>query len=95
MIETRSNKKIILLGISVISFLLFYTIFSDRGILKVRELTVERDSIKSMAGKLEVENVRMETGINELNDDLKVIEKAARSELDLVRKDEILYKFSD
>ncbi len=85
----------IALGISVISFLLFYTIFSDRGILKVRELTLERESIKSIAVKLETENIRMETSINGLNDDLKVIEKAARNELDLVRKDEILYKFSD
>ncbi len=95
MIDSSSNKIMPALGIFVISLMVIYTIFSERGLLKVRELTLDRDSIKSMSTRLEAENTKLEGHISALDKDIKVIEKAARSELDLVRKDEILYKFAD
>lgn len=95
MIDSSSNKKKLLFGMFVVSFMLLYTVLNERGLLKVRELIAERESIKSMSIRLEAENSKLESQIYALSKDIKVIEKAARNELDLVRKDEILYKFAD
>ncbi len=87
------KDKVIWGGTAVILLLLFYTLFSERGLLKAKELANERDAIIVATKALEEDNRRLAIKTKALREDMTVIEKAARNELDLVREDEILYKF--
>lgn len=93
--KTQGNNKLFLGGLSIILFLLFYTFFSERGLLKSRQLTGERDAIITQAKTLAVENRHLTEVNKALKTDLKTIERAARSTLDLVKENEILYKFAE
>ena len=73
---------------------LAYTFFSERGLLKSRGLSMERDAIVLKANSTETENRILSAEIESLRSDMKTIEKTARTELDMVREDEILYKFN-
>ena len=88
-----AKDRILWGGAAVIVLLLFYTLFSDRGLLKARELANERDAIIVATKALEEDNRRLTAKTTALKQDMRAIEKAARNELDLVREDEILYKF--
>lgn len=91
----KDERKIVFLGVGIICLLFFYTIFSARGIMKGHQLTTQRDTIVSKNVILAAQNEKLSTDVNMLNSNLKTIEKAARNQLDLVRKNEILYKFID
>ncbi len=89
------NHKFFLAGLSIILVLFYYAVFSERGLLKVRELSMERDRIRMQAETVAAENRRLKEEAEALRHDIRAIEKAARSQLDLVREDEILYKFTE
>ena len=91
----EENKKTIFVGVAIISLFFFFTIFGDRGLTKVRLLTLERDALKEKADAIEEENRILTREIALLKNDIRTIERAARGQLDLVREDEILYKFAD
>ena len=82
-----------LLYLLTLSILLLYTFFSERGLIRVHQLTLERDYIKSKSNTIESQNEKLLLKSTELKYDFKQMEKTARAELDLVRDDEILYKF--
>lgn len=95
MIRTIGGNKLFWGGASIVFLLLFYAVFSERGLLKVRRLSLERDTIKMRSSVIAEENRKLAKEAEALKHDIKAIERAARSQLDLVRKDEILYKFAD
>lgn len=84
-----------MLGLAIISFLLFYTVFSERGLMKGRQLAMQRDALIAKSNFIKDENRQLSEELARLTSDIKTIEKAARSQLDLVKEDEILYKFTD
>jgi len=91
----KDQRNIILLGLAIISFILFYTVFSESGLLKGRQLAMQRDALIAKSNLIKDENRLLSEKLNRLTSDMKTIEKAARSQLDLVKEDEILYKFTD
>ena len=88
------ENKMTLVYILTFMVLLLYTFFSERGLLRVSQLTTERDQIKLKSQLIEKENEKLRLKTLSLKKDPSEMEKTARAELDLVRKDEILYKFS-
>ncbi len=95
MSEQENKRRILMGGSVVILIILGITFFSERGLLKARKLTLERDLIVTQARLLENENKKLAKTAQLLRTDMQTIERAARSELNLVREDEILYKFID
>ena len=91
--ESTNNKKLVLGGVLLILVLLTYTIFGDRGLLRVMELSAEKELITAQSNLIAEENRALALNNNALKNDMETIEKTARKELDLVRKDEIIYKF--
>jgi len=49
---SSDNRKIVFGGVSIIVFLLAFTLFSERGLLKARDLAQERDTIIARMGLL-------------------------------------------
>lgn len=91
----KDQRNVIVVGLVIIALLLFYTVFSERGVLKGRQLALQRDALIAKSKIIEAENAQLAEELKRLNKDLKTIEKVARSQLDLVKEDEILYKFTD
>lgn len=92
---SKDQRNIIVIGLVIIALLLFYTVFSERGVLKGRQLALQRDALIAKSKLIEAENKELAEDLKKLNSDLKTIERVARRQLDLVKENEILYKFTD
>lgn len=68
-------------------------IFGDNGVLALRRLRGEVDTLVREVRTLEVENERLSRQILELQEDPAVIERIAREELGLVRPGEKVLRF--
>jgi len=93
-VKNKAPNEVVWGGILIIALILAYTFFSERGLVKSRLLSAERDDIILKANSIEAENRILSAEIKSLQGDMKAIEKSARTELDLVREGEILYKFN-
>jgi cell division protein FtsB len=76
-----------LLGLAVMS------VFGDNGVLALRRLRGEVDTLVRDVRTLEAENERLSRAISELQEDPAVIERIAREELGLVRPGERVLRF--
>lgn len=86
-------NKTVGLGILLAALFLAFTVFSDRGLLRVSRLSAERDAIAEAARLMEIQNKSLAGERTALKNDLDTIERAARENLDMTRSDEIIYKF--
>jgi cell division protein FtsB len=68
-------------------------IFGDNGLLALRRLRGEVDTLVRDVRALEAENERLSRAIAELQEDPAVIERIAREELGLVRPGERVLRF--
>jgi cell division protein FtsB len=68
-------------------------IFGDNGVLALRRLRGEVDTLVREVRTLEAENERLSRAIGELQEDPAVIERIAREELGLVRPGERVLRF--
>ncbi|MDH3976396.1 MAG: septum formation initiator family protein [Deltaproteobacteria bacterium] len=92
--KSLPENKFTWLYVFTFVLLLLYTFFSERGLIRVHQLATERDNIIMRSQIVEGENKKLLSKALLLKNDFKEMEKTARAELDLVREDEILYKFS-
>jgi cell division protein FtsB len=81
----------IVLGALVI--LVLIAVFGDNGVLALRRLRGEMDTLVREVRALEAENERLSRAIVELQEDPAVIERIAREELGLVRPGERVLRF--
>ena len=89
----KLKEKIQFLLLAFFIFLIAYwTIFGDNGILKLRKIEQESEKVKAASEKIKAENERLKKEIKLLQEDRKYVEKVAREELGMTRKDEIIYK---
>jgi cell division protein FtsB len=70
----------------------YWTIFGDNGILKLKKIEQETEKVKAASEKIKLENERLKKEIKLLQEDKKYVEKVAREELGMTRKDEIIFK---
>ena len=68
-------------------------VFGDNGVLALRRLRAEVDTLVRAVRTLEAENERLSRAISELQEDPAVIERIAREELGLVRPGERVLRF--
>jgi cell division protein FtsB len=68
-------------------------VFGDNGVLALRQLRGEVDTLVREVRALEAENERLSRQITALQDDPAVIERIAREELGLVRPGERVLRF--
>jgi len=93
-VKLRMNKRIYLIPAGCIVFILFFTVFGDKGLLRIHELRLDRARIETRIGNIRNENEQLKREIVALKSDRRYLERIARKELGLVRNNEIIYQFS-
>jgi len=90
--EKKRRYKYLIVLFFMILLIAYYTIFGERGILKMRKLGRNLENIRASTQRLKEENEGLKREIRLLQEDDDYVEKIAREELGLARKDEIIYK---
>ena len=80
----------LLLGVYLLAI-----IFGDHGLTGMKAMREELKQIRQENARLEKENMDLYRTINRLKNDPAYIEQVAREELNMVRPDEIVFRFDD
>ena len=88
------RKRMYLIPAGGILFILFFTIFGERGLLRIHRLMLEKQEIQKRMDDLMVENDKLKREIEALKTDRRFLESIARKDFGLVRPKEIIYQFS-
>lgn len=89
-----SRKQGILVSASVflIVSLMFFIMFSERGLADLNQMKKERDRLSSQNRQIIQENIGLGVEIDRLNNDPSYIESVARREFGMIGQDEIVVK---
>ncbi len=87
------SKRMYLIPAGVILFILYFTVFGERGLLRIYHLTKEKEDIQKRAEVLKSENEQLKREIEALKTDRRYLESLARKDFGLVRKNEVIYQF--
>jgi cell division protein FtsB len=87
------NRKIVITILLLISVMIFFAFFGNKGLLQVYRLKKELKEIERGNMELQRENKRLRAEIENLRTNKKYIEELARRELGLVKKGELVYQF--
>ncbi len=87
------SRRTWLIPIACIFFILVFTIFGERGLLRIYELNQEQKQIDKRIAEIQHENQKIRITIDALRKDPQKIEMIARQELGLVKPNEIIYQF--
>ena len=87
------QKRFFLLPAAVIVFILFFTVFGDRGLLRINHLHRDRDEMQTRLLELKSENEKLKREVTALQSDRRYLESIARRDFGLVRSNEVIYQF--
>jgi len=87
------RSRLYLIPAAVILFLLFFTVFGERGLLRIYELNREKQEIARRSEALSLENENLKREIEALKSDRRYLESIARKDFGLVRPNETVYQF--
>ncbi|NVN98998.1 MAG: septum formation initiator family protein [Geobacteraceae bacterium] len=87
------QRKMYIIPIIGISFILFFTIFGERGLLRIYHLNREKQDVQSRLDLLKGENQKLVREVDALKNDRRYLESIARRDFGMVRKNEIIYQF--
>jgi len=76
-----------------ITFILFFTVFGDKGLLRIYELRHDKSRIDTRLTDAKVENEKLKLEIVALKTDRRYLESIARKDFGLVRSNEVIYQF--
>jgi cell division protein FtsB len=76
-----------------ITFILFFTVFGDKGLLRIYELKQDKNKIDTRLIETRDENEQLKREIQALKGDRRYLESIARKDFGLVRSNEIIYQF--
>lgn len=81
--------------LALVALILGFALFGDRGILHMLQLSNQRAELAAKIGVLEGQNEQLRVEISALKSDRGYIERIARTELGMVRDDELVFQFQD
>jgi len=88
------QKRLFLTPAAIIVFILYFTVFGDRGLLRINHLYRDRDEMQRQCQELKGENEKLKREIAALQSDRRYLESIARRDFGLVRGNEVIYQFS-
>lgn len=88
------TRRTWLIPAACLLFILFFTVFGERGLLRIYEMKREKESIDRSISELNTENQKLRLSIEALRNDPHHLERIARKELGLVRPNEVVYQFA-
>jgi cell division protein FtsB len=87
------KKRIYIISSVFILLFLSFTIFGERGLLRIYHLSQEKEDIQQRIVLVKAENDQLKREIEALKSDKRYIETIARKDFGLVRKNEVIYQF--
>ncbi len=87
------NRRMYLIPAGGLAFILFFTVFGERGLLRINDLKRERSLIEEKSAELRAGNEKLRQEIALLHSDRRHLERIARNDLGLVKPNEIIYQF--
>ncbi len=87
------RKRMYFIPAGFILFILFFTVFGERGLLRIFHLSKDRQELQKKVEMLRSENDRMKLEVEALKGDRRYLEGVARKDFGLVRPNEVIYKF--
>lgn len=87
------RKRFLLAPAAIIVFILFFTVFGERGLLRINHLHRDRDEMQKRLLDLRGENEKLKREITALQTDRRYLESIARRDFGLVRANEVIYQF--
>jgi cell division protein FtsB len=88
------DRRFYLIPAGAILFILFFTVFGERGLLRIYHLNRELTEVNQKIAGLKEENDKLRREVEALRSDRRYLESLARRDFGLVRKNEIIYQFS-
>jgi len=76
-----------------LAFILFFTVFGDKGLLRIFELQQDKTKIETHLAEYRTENEKLKYEIVALKSDRRYLESIARKDFGLVRSNEVIYQF--
>lgn len=76
-----------------VTFILYFTVFGDRGLLRIYHLSKEKQEVQRRLETLKGENLKLVREVDALKNDRRYLESIARRDFGMVRKNEVIYQF--
>ncbi|HIJ82257.1 MAG TPA: septum formation initiator family protein [Desulfuromonadales bacterium] len=89
----RFPKKMYLIPAGCLVFILFFTVFGDKGLLRIVELRQDKNKIDARLAENHSDNEKLKREIVALKSDRRYLESIARKDFGLVRSNEVIYQF--
>ncbi|HBG07364.1 MAG: septum formation initiator [Geobacteraceae bacterium GWC2_58_44] len=87
------QKRLFLTPAAIIVFIMYFTVFGDRGLLRINHLHRDLDEMQARFLELKGENDKLKREIAALQSDRRYLESIARRDFGLVRSNEVIYQF--
>ncbi len=87
------QKKMYFIPAGCLAFVLFFTFFGDKGLLRIFELKQDKNKIDARLADSKTDNEKMKREIVALKSDRRYLESIARKDFGLVRSNEVIYQF--
>ena len=87
------RKRMYLIPAGAILFIMFFTVFGERGLLSIYHMNQEKHESQKRLEELKVENEKLKREIEALKTDRRYLESIARKDFGLVRQNETIYQF--
>lgn len=87
------RKRLYFIPAACITFILYFTVFGERGLLRIYHLNREKKEIQQRVDTIRTDNLRLVREIDALKNDRRYLESIARRDFGLVRQNEIIYQF--
>ncbi len=81
--------------LALVALILGFAFLGDRGILHMVKLNSQKDTLSAKVAEIETQNQQLRVEIASLRGDRRYIERVARTELGMVRDDELVFQFAD
>ena len=87
------QKKMYLIPAGCLAFILFFTVFGDKGLLRIFELKQDKNKMEARLADSRSDNEKLKLEIIALKSDRRYLESIARKDFGLVRSNEVIYQF--
>lgn len=93
MLNLPLQKKMYVIPAGCLAFILFFTVFGDRGLLRIFELKQDKKKIEERLAENRADNEKLKREIVALKSDRRYLESISRKDFGLVRSNEVIYQF--
>jgi cell division protein FtsB len=89
-----TSRRLPLWPLGAIAVVFLFALFSNRGVLHIFKLKKQQAELQQQLAQVEGVNAGLRKEIISLNTDRHHLERLARSQLGMVRDDEVVYQFA-